>query len=645
MILDVAYCWWVGVAKWVLSPIVRRTSFITITITFYLILPSGLSLFAQQNGEFKQILVMADDKMNSGDYEDAKKKYLACQAVSNDKEEKLVAAKIEICRQIMEAQTQLRLAITQKQNIQPALDKLFGLQWQSPDDKYFQERIIVQIENEGDRLLKVGEIEPSADYFLLATGILKAKGIRRLPAITFKMERLNEQYKQKNNRELPQYAKYIELVRNENPDVPSLEKEYQKYWTSANSSFALGNYILAVTRYNLCLKQKGHENDKPAQDQLMAATKARDAQARGNKLMQQNKYGEAAQEYKTVLSLNAEDKITQQMAAEAHELYGDFLSANRFWTDARKNYNEALTLGSDADKNKILIEKIRIIDKKIKRDKDTTPKTPTIDSTKNDIPLTAKQRARLEKQRQQAELLAKRQQLRDAERAKRRAERLARRKPKKDDKPKYHFEVDPEKGKDINWAEVVAGEISVTGSYGLPILTNQMGAVKSRGTLARRWGGELVVLPNKTLSLVVGANYGKMQFNSMRANGAALEKFDIGLLQIPISLRFNKALSDDTQLHLQGGFTLNRVLNFNYGNYTKNINQTNSAIFNNNTLGFEVSVGYTTTFINKSRIGLMLTYNRTNNVLDTNYKDEATNRSSTSMALSGVGVKLILRLF
>ncbi len=634
----------------------------------YLISLIGLPLFAQEGSEYEKYLKMGDYQMSEGNYEKAKKLYGACQAMPNRGQDPLIGQKLSTCTQFIETQQQLNAVIIQKKDIKPDLDRFLALEGLNPNDKYFKERLLQKLEEAGDKLFALGELELSAQYFLLV------HGIRPLPNMVMRLERVNEKYQEKTKQPLPLFVQFKKdeaekkqrAVKQESP-----EAEYQRFWAAATDAFKVGNYPLALKRYNLCLSVRGYENDKAAQDQIMAATKAREALKRGNALMQQNKCGEAAHEYRTLLVINPDDNLTKQMASSALECYGDFYREKQLWADARKNYEEAFAFAGSAQ----LLEKLKAMDRKIaaatrsasqpttaneespkKPKKTKSEKAKTIDSAavnvpkktiqQPDKPLTARQLARLEKQRQKEEYRNRQRQLRQTEREKRRAERLARRKPNKDEKPKGHFEIDPEKGKGINWAEVVAMELSGGLNYGLPMLKNQTGNIQSRGTLGPRFGAELVFLPNKTVSLVVGANYGISKFNSVRASSnTPLERFEIGHLQIPILLRLNKDIDDNTQLHLQGGVVLNKVTKFNYDNYTKNINQTNTAIFNGNTLGFEVSVGYTTTFLNKSRIGMMLTYNRSLNLLDPNYKDEATNRSSTSMLLSGVGFKVIFRVF
>jgi tetratricopeptide (TPR) repeat protein len=517
--------------------------------------------------------------MSNGDYALALKTYRLC-----PKQDDYAALQADKCSQIVAAQQQLETAIDQKKDLKQAIGNLTQLQKFSPNDRKFKIAIAQRLAKEADKELKMGNWEQSVRYNILAYDV------EPLDDIVFKLDRANDQYQAQNKKPIADYAIFKEKKKQDGqkptPNKP-LENEYEKFWSQ---------YPLALKRYNLCLSVVGHQNDRAAEGQILAATKARNALTRGNTFLNQNRFGEAASEYKIVLEINPDDAITKQLAARAYESYGDELRDKQAWSDAKRNYEAALALEYSEE----LVRKIKVVERKIKQNgdnsKELSPSNPTRDTT------------------------------------------IAKPKPRQPPKPPTNLKKP---------TALVSLDLSGGFNYGLPVLSNQSGMVKSRGILDRQYGVALVLLPQKKMSLVIGANYGIVKFNSLNTNGMALEKFEMGHLQIPVSLRLNLPINDEAQLHFQAGVTANKILKFSYDNYINNQSQNHTGFFNSNTLGFEASVGYSHRLFEngRSRVGLMFTYSRTANVLDLNFKDEATNRSNTSMILSGVGVKVFFRLF
>ncbi len=542
---------------------------------------------------------MAELRMQEGNYENALKQYRAWAVMPGFEKDGFVNQQIQLCTEVLAAQNALVNALKNNKNVAEAIDYLLKIAKRFPVNNPIKADAVESVERRGDDLLKQGNYEKAVTVYLLALGISREKRIE------FNMDRSHDQYVSVNKKTLPIYIDFKnKKIRSQNGPNTDSDIEYRTYWDKATRYFEMGQYVDALKYYNSCLTIPKYEQDKAAQDQLIVATKARDAAKKGTGFFNQKQWGEAVYEFKKVIAINPKDINVTKLLYSSYVLHGDWFVSKTFWTDAINTYKAALQLVySDG-----LAKKIKDLERKIKQNGETFIEA---DSTKGSV---------IKKPLKGDSLNGPTAQ-----------------KPIPSNLPKR-----PE----VKWTNVVALELSGGLNYGLPTLKNQSGNIQSRGTLGPRFGGELVFLPNKTVSLVVGANYGISKFNSVRASSnTPLERFEIGHLQIPILLRLNTDIGNDGQLHLQGGVTLNKAMNFNYDNYQNNTSQNNKAVFNGNTLGFEVGAGLSMGIGQRSRMYLMLTYNRSNNLLDTNYKDEATNRSSTSMMLSGVGVKVIFRVF
>ncbi len=149
------------------------------------------------------------------------------------------------------------------------------------------------------------------------------------------------------------------------------------------------------------------------------------------------------------------------------------------------------------------------------------------------------------------------------------------------------------------------------------------------------------------ISPTVGINFLPVRIATTNAaKTARLENFDFDLLQIPVGLRLSKPLGNsDFDVQLHGGVTLNLPRNINYTNHLVDIATTDAALLRPQTLGFYGGVGLSRSLGAHRSVGLMLNYQRTNNLLNLDYKDTATNHPRAALAFQSLSIQLIFKVF
>jgi hypothetical protein len=441
---------------------------------------------------------------------------------------------------------------------------------------------------------------------------------------------------------------------------------------------------LARRKYSAATQVPGHENDNYADEQRLRITRLQQL----NKRLEETQNDPRGQLIyaRDALSLSPDDATLRPKAAKAAVQVGDEMLSKELFADAKRYYQEAARYGANGISEKIADTENKIKAKrqenakkqveettnqkekkqaKIKKTKPALQKTITPPTSKNDStiaitvedslkkqtktstkppkPLTAKQ---LERQRKAAERESLRNKKRLDKQALRDAKRKTRKKvlkPKKEPKEKPAKEQKPRS----EMPTLVGVAVTAGASAAFPVLNNGSSNVKTPTSLQWYGGGQVIVLPDAKFSPIVGVHYAPVRFQTAdAAKTIPLERFAFDLVQIPVGLRYNYPMSNEgLSLYLETGATLNLPRKLNYTNYAVDINNTDLNMLNKQILGFYGGIGMSKYLSKRRSVSLMLQYQRTDNLLNLDYKDNATNRSRASMLLQGLSVQLIFRVF
>ena len=537
--------------------------------------------------EYQQYKTMAEYSMGEGDYEKARKLWRVCLTLPKYENDAKTQQKVDDCTKIIAAQQRYQKALNGEEDIIPAFQDLLKLQPISPQDKFFKTRITQKIEQTADKYLKEGNVEQATKLFGYAYQMTPVVGV------AFKLEQADKKYVEKYQRNSLPYTHYIQkknTLKNNTDPVVELD-EYAQIIKSADDALKSGNYDLARRKYTAATQVPGHENDSYADEQRLRIARLQQLNRRLEET-QNDPRGQLIYA-RDALSLSPDDATLRPKAAKAAVQVGDEMLSKELFADAKRYYQEAARYGANG-----MSEKIADTENKIKAKRQENAK-------------------------------------KHVEVAKEKGNKQPNLQPAKDQKT--HREIPPLVG-----IAVVGAAMPI-----FPMLNN--GATKVNTNITVQWfgGGQLIILPDSKFSPVLGVNYLPVKLQSINADKTnPLERFDFNLLQIPVGLRFNYPIGNrDFNAHLQAGATLNLPGKFNYTNYAVDVTNTDITTLNKQTLGFYGGIGLSKYLSKRRSVSLMLNYRRTNNLLNPDFKDNATNHSRASLLLQGVGVELIFRVF
>ncbi|MBB3842019.1 hypothetical protein FHS57_006048 [Runella defluvii] len=537
--------------------------------------------------EYQQYKTMAEYSMTEGDYEKARKLWRICLTLPKYENDTKAQQKADDCTKIIAAQQHYQKALNGEEDIMPAFRDLLKLQPISPQDKFFKTRITQQIEQTADKYLKEGNVEQATKLFGYAYEMTPVVGL------AFKLEQADMKYVEKYQRNSLPYTNYKQKKNTPQNNTNSLLEldEYAQIIKSADEALKNGNYDLARRKYSAATQVPGHENDHYADEQRLRITRLQQI----NKRLEETQNDPRGQLIyaRDALSLSPDDATLRPKAAKAAVQVGDEMLSKELFADAKRYYQEAARYGANG-----MNEKIADTENKIK----------------------AKRQENAKKQ---------------VEVAKQKGKKQPNLQPAKEPKPRREMPT------------LVGVAITAGASAAFPILNNGSSNIKTPISLQWYGGGHLIVLPDGKFSPIVGVHYAPVRFQTAAAaKTIPLERFAFDLLQIPVGLRYKYPMSNqDLSIHFEAGATFNLPRKLNYTNYAVEINNTDLNMLNNQTLGFYGGIGMSKYLSKRRSVSLMLQYQRTDNLLNLDYKDNATNRSRASMLLQGLSVQLIFRVF
>jgi tetratricopeptide (TPR) repeat protein len=534
-----------------------------------------------ESSEYNQYKNLADGYYNEGNYNRANQAYKLCLTVPTFDNDPAAIAQVAICQKIITAQSNFESTLKTNGDINTALQNLRQALSQNSKDISARQRIALQLEQDGDSHLKKNEYETAAQRYILIQTMAATKNIG------FKIEKTNELYLSKFKKPLPQYVTFVQNQKStELPTTKAAiadDAEYIAYRDAANEAFKSGNYESAKLKYNAAMQVPNYEADKYAEDQLVKSSKIIHLKKKTDEAQAAGDFRSAYLFGKEALVLNPYNSELKKQVAQATETLGDELLAKGLFADAKTSYQEAMRLGGSDLSAKIVDVEIKIAEIR------TTAAT-------------AKQA-----------LMA--------------------------------TPLQPRKEKDpFGWLGIQL----YVGSYRLmPQLDNGSGQVNTSAGLQFYGGGQVVLFPSKKIAVFTGLNVMSNTFGSTNTSQSnKVESIALNLIQIPVGLRFNKRLGrSDFDLHFQAAVTVNKPTKFSYINHTTEANSTDLSSLNTATMGYQGAIGISKYLSKHHAIFLMINCQQTNNLLNNDYKDNATNRSRASMALSGIGIELIFRLF
>lgn len=535
------------------------------------------------SSEYKQYKTMADYSFEQGDYLKAQRLYEACLTMPKQDQNAEVKQQIVACVAIETAFKNLQEVLQNNpKELKTALQAVVMARSLYRKPAYLQQQAFKIIETEADQWLKNGKLEEAAECYLAIYEL------EPLPSVALKMEQTNRKYTEKFNRPLPQYQAF-QSKQKPGSIKPLIAKtltnqeEYELYRNDANANFQNGKYDLARRKYNAALQVSGFENDRYAQNQLLKSAK----------LLRLQKAAETAQTPAAAL-LNAREALLQNPndanlkinLAQLAQQAGDELLKAGFYADAKKRYQEAAQHGASN-----LTSKMAEADQKI-----------------------AEKRAEVNKKRAEALGQVQKKSQRETRREK---------------------------------SQLVGAALTAESYYDMPVLNNGNDKVNTTPKLNFAGGAQFIFLPTKMLSSTVGINFLLVRIATTNAvKTAQIESFDFNLLQVPVGVRFSKSLGNsDFELQMHGGITFNLPRNIKYTNYLVDVTTTDANVLSPQTMGFYGGIGLSKHLSKRRSVSLMLNYQRTNNLLNSDFKDNAINRSRASLLLQGVGIQLIFRVF
>lgn len=545
-----------------------------------------------ENPEYKQYRYLADAYFNEGDYEKATRLYRLCLSVPTHDKDTYATERIALCQRITTAQKSFDNALKTKPDVNPELQVVKQALAQNPKDMVSRQRLGVQLEQDGDARLQRGDYEGAVNRYAATQEVTPTK------SVAFKMEKANEVYQQKAQKPLPQYQTYQQTSQKPNPQTErrrisiAAQNEYTRYRDEADAALKSGNYDLARRKYIAATQVPGYEGDRYVEEQTTKIARLKNL----NKRLQESQNDPRGQLIYTrdALALNPDDASLRTQAAQAAVQVGDEMLSKELFADAKRYYQEAEKYGANGMNEKIAEANTKIQDKR-----DEIVKTKAaLAGGDNPGALTI-------------------------------------------DKPTKQRNARRER------PTLVGVAITAGASVAFPVLNNGGSSVKTPASLQWYGGGQVIVLPNAKFSPIVGVHYSPVRFQTADvAQTTPLERFAFDLLQIPVGLRYNYPMSnEDLSLHLEAGATLNLPRKLNYTNYAMDVTNTDLNILNKQTLGFYGGIGMSKYLSKRRSVSLMLQYQRTDNLLNLDYKDNATNRSRASMLLQGLSVQLIFRVF
>lgn len=546
------------------------------------------------NSEYRQYKYLADAYFNEGDYEKATRLYRLCTAVPTYEKDAYANDRLAICHRIHNAQMNFDKALKSKPDIKPELQALKQELAKNPKDFTARQRLALQMEQEGDNRLRRGDYEGAMNRFIAIQEIAPTK------SVAFKIEKTNALYRQKTQKSLPQYHTYL-LNSQKSYLTPQVEQrhisiasqnEYTRYRNEADEALKSENYDLAGRKYIAATQVPGYEGDRYAEEQTIKIARLKTLNKRLSET-QNDPRGQLLY-IREALSINPDSPTLRNQAAQAATQAGDEMFTKGLFADAKRYYQEAEKYGANGMTEKIAEANTKIQDK---RD----------EIAKNRVALTGG-----------------------------------------DHPSSLTVEKSTKSSKSHREMPILIG-IEAAGGFmvAFPALYNGNINVNTKATVQWYGGGQLIILPNRKLSPILGISYLPVKFQSINtAKTNALEKFELNLLQIPVGLRYNYALSNsDFSAHLEGAATLNLPRKWSYTNYAADVTNTDINALNKKTLGFYAGMGLSKYLTKRRSVSLMFNYRRTNNLLNPDFKDNATNRSRASLLLQGVGIELIFRVF
>lgn len=547
-----------------------------------------------ENPEYKQYKYLADAYFNEGDYEKATRLYRLCLSVPTHDKDTYATERMAVCQRITTAQKSFDNALKTKPDVNPELQVVKQALAQNPKDMVSRQRLAVQLEQDGDARLQRGDYEGAVNRYAATQEVTPTK------SVAFKMEKANEAYQQKVQKPLPQYQAYQQNPQKPKPNPQTEQRrisiaaqnEYTRYRDEADAALKSGNYDLARRKYIAATQVPSYEGDRYVEEQTSKIARLKNL----NKRLEETQNDPRGQLIYTrdALALNPEDASLRTQAAQAAVQVGDEMLSKGLFADAKKYYQEAEKYGANGMNEKIADANTKIQDKR-----DEIAKTKAaLAGGDNPGALTI-------------------------------------------DKPTKQRNAHRER------PTLVGVAITAGASTAFPILNNGSSNVKTPTSLQWYGGGQFIVLPDAKFSPIVGVNYAPVRFQTAdAAKTIPLERFAFDLLQIPVGLRYNYSMSnEDFSLHLEAGATLNLPRKLNYTNYDMDVTNTDLNMLNKQTLGFYGGIGLSKYLSKHRSVSLMLQYQRSTNLLNLDYKDNATNRSRASMLLQGLSVQLTFRVF
>ncbi len=144
--------------------------------------------------------------------------------------------------------------------------------------------------------------------------------------------------------------------------VVVVDEEYDRYRKRADEYFKEGKYFEARRQYQNCLEVPGFENDPYATRQIAECTKALALRQRADDALRQGKGPEAVGVFGELLNLNPDDAVTKLQLADYYEREANKLFNQQRYAEAANQYTAALNYATDTKKETLSIQ-IKNIDK------------------------------------------------------------------------------------------------------------------------------------------------------------------------------------------------------------------------------------------------------------------------------------------
>lgn len=561
--------------------------------------------------EYQKFRKMGEYNMSEGDYEKARRLLRVCLTLPKYEEDAYIKKLVEDCNAIVIAQQRYEKALQGNEEIAPVLEELLKLNILSPNDRFFKSRATQRIEQKADEYLKAGNVENATKLYELSYDLTPVVGVG------FKLEQANNQYVIKHKKNSQSYLNYIRKKENKRPTVVSVNDadEYAQIIKAADEALRKGNYDLARRKYMAAMQVPNHENDQYAGEQITKATRLFRLGKQIEERQTQNDARGKLAYVRDALALSPNDATLRAQAAQAAVEVGDEMLAKELFADAKRFYQEAAKYGANGVAGKVTEAENKI---KLKRQENAQKQAKQGETNQEKKKNQKTKKIELSKQIP-ASTTKKEQNV----------------KPLKERKPRRETPV------------LVGGALTAGVSAAFPLLNNGGTNIKAPVSLQWHGGGQLIILPQSQLSPILGVNYVPIRFQTVNAaKTTSLENFAFNLLQIPVGLRYSYPLSnEDLRIQLVCGGTLNLPQKLNYTNYAMDINNTDINALNKKILGFYGGIGLSKNFNKRRSLSLMLNYQRTNNLLNPNFKDNATNRSRASLLWQGMGIELVFRVF